>query len=267
MKPSNAPDAWDSSEAYERYVGRWSRRVAPKFLDWLQAPAQAAWADVGCGTGALTSTILTRCDPAAISGLDASAQFVDQAQHRIDDARVRFDVGDATRLPWSSHSFHFSVSGLVLNFVPDHEAMLREMARVTKPTGTVAVYVWDYAEGMQMMRGFWYAAAEVHPESVEFDEARRFPVCHPDALRALFEKVGLAKVDTKAIDVATLFADFDDYWGPFLGGSGPAPAYLATLTEPLRQAIRERLAARLRPGADGKIAMSARVWAIRGRVA
>jgi SAM-dependent methyltransferase len=267
MNAATAPDAWDSGEAYERYVGRWSRRVAPPFLEWLRPPQQSTWADVGCGTGALTSAILAGCHPAAVCGIDSSAQFVDRARHHVEDGRVRFEVGDATRLPWSDSTFHFAVSGLVLNFVRDQETMVREMARVTAHSGTVALYVWDYADGMQMMRAFWDAAAEVHPQGVEFDEARRFPICHPDALAALFAKAGLTRVGAAPIEIATVFNGFDDYWTPFLSKTGPAPAYLATLPDPLRERMRNRLAARLRADADGRIALTARAWAVRGAVA
>lgn len=267
MNAAKVPDAWDSGEAYERYVGRWSRRVAPPFLEWLRPPQQSAWADVGCGTGALTSAILAGCDPAAVCGIDSSAQFVEQARRRVEDGRARFEVADATRLPWSDSAFDLAVSGLVLNFVRDQEAMVREMARVTASGGTVALYVWDYADGMQMMRAFWDAAAEVHPQGVEFDEARRFPICRPDALGALFAKAGLAQVETAPIEIATVFNGFDDYWTPFLSKTGPAPAYLATLPDRLREQIRDRLASRLRADADGRIALTARAWAVRGIVA
>jgi trans-aconitate methyltransferase len=267
MNAAKAPDAWDSGEAYERYVGRWSRCVAPPFLEWVRAPQQAAWADVGCGTGALTSAILARCRPTAVCGADSSGQFVEQAQRRVEDGRARFEVGDATRLPWPDDVVDVAVSGLVLNFVQDHEAMVREMARVTKQGGTVALYVWDYAGGMQMLRTFWDVAAEVHPQGVEFDEARRFPICEPDALGALFAKAGLAQVETAPIEIKTVFNGFDDYWTPFLSKTGPAPAYLATLPDSLRDQIRDRLASRLHADADGRIELTARAWAVHGTVA
>ena len=267
MTSTKAPDAWNSGDAYEMYVGRWSRVVARSFLGWLAMPAHLSWADIGCGTGALTSTILAVGDPASIAGIDASAQFVEQARSSIGDARARFAPGDAMRLPWPDHEFDCSVSGLVLNFVPDHVAMAREMARVTKPGGTIALYVWDYADGMQMMRAFWDAAAEVDPAGTQFDESRRFPICKPEPLRALFEQAGLTAVAAQPIDIATVFADFDDYWRPFLGRTGAAPAYLATLAEPAQQRIRARLATQLQGADNGPIAMTARAWAVRGAVA
>lgn len=265
MSTTQASDRWDSGQAYERYVGRWSAPTAERFLDWLDAPLGAAWADVGCGTGALASVILARCSPLLVAGVDASAGFVEVARQRLADLRVRIDVGDATRLPWPEAAFDVAASGLVLNFVADPAAMVREMARVTRPGGLVALYVWDYAEGMQMIRAFWDAALAEHGGAAEFDEAHRFAVCRPDALHALVEHAGLADVQTTAIDTPTVFADFDDFWSPFLGGSGPAPSYLGGLPGERQEAIRERLRARLPARADGTIALSARAWAVRGR--
>jgi SAM-dependent methyltransferase len=267
MHATARDDAWDSGEAYERYVGRWSRRVAARFLDALGVPALAAWADVGCGTGALTAAILADAHPLSVAGVDASETFVGQARRRIVDPRACFDVGDATRLPWPGATFDAAVSGLVLNFVPEPAAMVGEMRRVTKPGGTVALYVWDYADGMQMLRAFWDAAVAVDPGARALDEAARFPVCRADALRALFEQAGLAQVQTPAIDVDTAFADFDDYWTPFLAKTGPAPAYLASLDEATRGRIRERLHAALPRGDGGAIALRARAWSVRGTVA
>lgn len=263
---SSAPNAWDSGEAYERYVGRWSRRVAERFLDALDVSERAAWADVGCGTGALVAVILARRNPAAVAGVDSSAQFIEQARRRVNDPRARFEVGDATRLPWPDATFDGTVSGLVLNFVPDPAAMVREMARVTRRGGTVALYVWDYADGMQMMRVFWDAAVDAQPQAAQFDEANRFPICRPAALHALFTAAGLAGVSTAAIDVPTVFADFDDFWTPFLAKTGPAPAYLASLDETARERIRTRVEAALPHAPDGSIPLQARAWSARGTV-
>ena len=146
-----APDAWDSAQAQERYVGRWSQKVAVEFLRWLDLPRGLAWVDVGCGTGALASTILATCDPSSVVGVDSSEGFVTWARQRVSDPRARFETGDATRLPLPAAVCDVAASALVLNFVRDHEAMTREMVRVTKPGGTVASYVWDYEGGMHMM--------------------------------------------------------------------------------------------------------------------
>jgi SAM-dependent methyltransferase len=257
-------DAWDSGHAYERYAGRWSRLVAVAFLDWLACPPDLRWLDVGCGTGALASAILADHAPAMVHGVDASASFVARARQRVGAPSARFTVGDATRLPWRAASADVGVSGLVLNFVGDHEAMAREMARVTKPGGTVAAYVWDYAGGMEMMRHFWDAAIAVSPTDARLDQAERFPICQPEPLRALFERVGLTAVQVRAIDIPTVFADFDDYWTPFLGKTGAAPSYLASVDAAVRERIRSALHERLAPHGGGPIGLTARAWAVRG---
>jgi SAM-dependent methyltransferase len=260
-------EAWGAGDPYERYVGRWSRKVAPELLRWLAPARGLAWGDVGCGTGALAETILATCEPAAIEGVDTSEGFVAAARQRLRDPRVRFVTGDATRLPWEAGAFDVTVSGLVLNFVRDHAAMAREMVRVTKPGGRVCVYVWDYAGGMQMIRSFWDAALAVSPDDAKLDQAERFPICQPEPLRALFEGVGLRSVQVRPIDIPTVFRDFDDYWTPFLGRQGSAPTYLASLSDGAREEIRAYLKARLTPAQGGPIALTARAWAAQGVVA
>jgi SAM-dependent methyltransferase len=256
-------DAWHSGQPYEQYVGRWSNQVARAFVQWLQPRGKLAWADVGCGTGALASAVLAACDPRAVWAVDTSEDFIRKARLRLNDDRVELEQGDAARLPWASEAVDVAVSGLVLNFVADKECMLREMARVTRKGGIVGVYVWDYADGMRMIREFWDAAAEVDPATRSLDEGVRFPICHRDPLARLFGKVGLGEVEVTAIEIQTVFQDFDDYWKPFLGRTGPAPAYIASVTNDLRERIRSRLQTRLAPE-NGPINLRARAWAAKG---
>lgn len=257
-------DNWASGDLYEPYVGRWSRRVAQEFLKWLDVPDQKRWLDVGCGTGALSQTILERCDPKSVLGIDRSDGFVAYARSKVTDPRVTFEVGDAQSLPVDSETYDTAVSGLVLNFVPQPEKMTSEMARAVKKDGIVAVYVWDYADKMQLMRYFWDAAVALDPAVADLDESPRFPICKPDALHELFEKSGLKQVETRAIDIDTHFKDFDDYWTPFLGGQGPAPGYAMSLSEEKRAQLRERIRASLPFGSDGSIPLIARAWAVKG---
>lgn len=258
---------WGAAEAYERYVGRWSRPVARSFLDWLNVPAGAVWTDVGCGTGALSGSILKWCAPLSVVGIDRAAGFVAAAERLIPDARARFQIGDAAHLPLETACSGAAVSGLVLNFVNDPAAMVREMVRVTRPGGWVAAYVWDYAGGMQMMSHFWEAAVALRPDDAELGEARRFPLCQPEPLAALWRGAGLSAVSVRATDSQAVFQDFADYWTPFLGGQGPAPTYLASLGAGAQAHIREALRARLVPGPDGTINLGARAWAVKGLVA
>ena len=259
-------DSFNEGAPYERYVGRWSRRVAPPFLRWLSIPPGRAWLDVGCGTGALTAAILDGCAPASVAGVEPSAGFLAAARERI-GGRATFLAGSATAIPLDDASVDVVVSALVLNFVPDAGAALQEMRRVTESGGTIAAYVWDYSDRMQLMRHFWEAAVELDPGAARLDERTRFPLCRPEGLEALLAGAGLADVDVHAIDIATRFAGFDDYWEPFLGGQGPAPAYAMSLDEDRRARLRERLRARLSVSAGGSIDLTARAWAVRGRVA
>jgi SAM-dependent methyltransferase len=254
-------DSWHSGQPYEQYVGRWSNQVARLFVQWLHPREKLAWADIGCGTGALASAVLAACDPRSVWGIDTSKDFLRQARQRLNDERVELEQGDAARLPWASQSVDVAVSGLVLNFVADQEYMLREMARVTQKGGIVGVYVWDYADGMRMIREFWDAAAEVDPAARSLDEGLRFPICHRDPLARLFGRVGLSDVEVTAIEIPTVFQDFDDYWKPFLGRTGPAPAYVASVTNELRGRIRDRLESRLATQGGGPISLRARAWA------
>ena len=255
-------DTWERGDPYERYVGRWSRRVAPRFLAWLAVPAGRRWLDVGCGTGALCAAIADHCQPAALAGLEPSAGFLKSAQQHL-GTRAELRSANAAALPFEAGAFDVVVSGLVLNFVPDTRAAVTEMARVARDGGTIAAYVWDYAGEMQLMRHFWDAAAALDPEARKLDEGPRFPLCRPEALAQLFSDAGLREVATTALDVPTPFESFDDYWQPFLGGQGPAPAYAMSLDENARSRLRERLRGRLPARADGSIALAARAWAVR----
>jgi len=257
-------DNWANGDMYGQYIGRWSRLVAREFLNWLAVPAGGQWLDVGCGTGALSQTILQLAEPAQIKGIDRSEGFVNSAKERVQDNRVRFEVGDAEALTDAPKMFDAVVSGLVLNFIPHPERALAEMTRVTRPGGVTAVYVWDYAEGMQLIRHFFDAAIELEPNAVEHDEGPRFPICRPDGLLQLFEASGLRNVEVHPIEVPTVFRDFDDYWSPFLAGQGPAPSYAMSLSEERRTLLRERIRTSLPYESDGSISLIARAWAARG---
>jgi SAM-dependent methyltransferase len=258
------PEVWASGAAYESYVGRWSRLAAKEFLGWLAVPPGKRWLDVGCGTGALGGMILAMASPAQVDAVDRSEGYVAYAREQARDPRVRFEVADAQALPSGDAAYDAVVSGLALNFFPDPARAVAEMARVARAGATVAAYVWDYAGRMELMRHFWDAAGALDPAARDLDEGRRFPLCRPEPLAALFRHAALADVETRAIDVPTVFRDFDDYWTPFLGGQGPAPGYVASLDEARRAALRERLRAALPAGPDGAIRLVARAWAVRG---
>jgi SAM-dependent methyltransferase len=257
-------DVWAVGDAYEAYVGRWSRLVACDFIDWLALPAQLRWLDVGCGTGCLTTTVLARAAPADVVGIDASEGFISHSHRHVRDARASFRTADAQALPFSDGAFDAVVSGLVLNFIPHPQKAVAEMLRVLRPGGAAAVYVWDHAGGMQLTRYFWEAAVTLDLDAMTLDEARRFPICKPEPLLALFGDCGFDRVECRILDVPTVFKNFDDYWSPFLGGQGPAPTYCGTLSDERRKKLREQIRATLPIERDGTIQLTARAWAVRG---
>jgi SAM-dependent methyltransferase len=265
MSDTGVPDTWERGDAYERYIGRWSRRVAVAFLDWLSESADRQWVDVGCGTGALSETILDCCSPRSVIGIEPSDGFRAVAEAAL-GSRATVLAGTADALPLPDSSADVLVSGLVLNFVPDVRAALAEQRRVARASATIGAYVWDYAHGMQLIKMFWNAVADLDPGDAALDEGARFPICSPHALAAAFEEAGLANADVGAIEIPTVFADFDDYWQPFLGGQGPGPAYAMSLSDRDRTRLRGLLRSRLPAAADGTITLTARAWAVRASV-
>ncbi|HRA51899.1 methyltransferase domain-containing protein, partial [Actinotalea sp.] len=163
-------DVFADADAYEAYMGRWSRLVAPVFVAWLGAPAGLRWLDVGCGTGSLTAALIAGATPASVLAVDRSEAFVAAARRAALDLRVSVEVAAADALPVPDRSLDAAVSGLVLNFLPDAPAAVREQLRVVVPGGRVAAFVWDYAEGMEPLRHFWDAAASVDPGRADLDE-------------------------------------------------------------------------------------------------
>jgi len=265
MEHPQQKDTWVSGAAYEPYVGRWSRLVAREFVAWLAIPPGARWLDIGCGTGVLSQTILDVASPREITGIDPSEGYITFARQQVRDRRVSFRLGDAQALPQAPASYDAVVAGLVLNFVPQPSCAIAEMHRVVRVGGTVAVYVWDYAGQMQLMRYFWDAAVALDPAASKLDEGQCFPICQPEPLMQMFiDAEGLRAVEIRVLDIPTVFRDFDDYWFPFLGGQGPAPSYTMSLSDERRSALRERIRARLPIATNGSIQLIARAWAVRG---
>lgn len=240
-------------------MGRWSALVAAQFVERIGGSPDRRWLDLGCGTGALSRAALGR-GVRDVFGVDPSRALV---EHAAGTARGRFSVGDARRLPFRDGSFGAVVSALVLNFIPDLAAALGEVHRVIGRGGIAAAYVWDYGGEMQFLRHFWDAAFEIDEASAALDEGRKFTVCRPERLERVFGAAGFSGITTWAIDIPTRFRDFDDYWRPFLGGTGPASGFVVGLDEAHRAALRERLRAMLPIAADGSIELIARAWAVR----
>jgi SAM-dependent methyltransferase len=260
----NVSDRWAAGATYEDFMGRWSRALAPLFVTWLGAARGLHWLDVGCGTGSLTNAICAHADPASIVACDPAAAFIDFARERSRDPRVSFVNAGVAALPRRDGGYGSVSSLFALNFFPDAGAAVDEFRSVAAPCGTASACVWDYADGMQFLRRFWDAAVAMDPSARALDEGTRFPLCRPDALTALFRAGGLTAVRCEALETHTVFANFDDYWRPLLGGTGPAPTYVASLDENRRAALKRALVEMLRPASDGTISLSARAWAVRG---
>jgi SAM-dependent methyltransferase len=267
MAETSRHDAWQAGESYDAYMGRWSRQIAPLFLDRLEAAEGLDWLDVGCGTGALSEAIVARCEPGSLTGVDPSPGFISRAREVVPDPRATFLLGDAQALPFGSAAFDLVVSGLVLNFVPDSLKALEEMKRAARPNGRICFYVWDYpGGGVEFMHAFWAAATSLDPDAADLTEARRFPFCEPSALTELARAAGLASVACEMLEAPTVFRNFDDYWRPFTLGAGPAPGYCASLAPEKRECLRAVLQDRLTVEADGSIRLKVRAWTVTSTV-
>jgi len=255
-----------AADAYERFMGRWSRKLAPAFVQFAAVRDGDAVLDAGSGTGALASAIAEASPSARVVGVDPSPAYVRYAQDHAGSERLHFVVGDVQALDMSPSTFDAALSFLVLNFVPDAERAVREMIRVTRDGGVIAAAVWDYGWRMEMLRVFWDEAAALNP-GVSVSDERHMPLCTRGELSTLWRASGLEAVDEHALTMSLEFSSFGDYWAPFLGGQGPAGAHVVSLSRADRAALESRLRRRLlQARRDGPFTLSARAWAVRGRV-
>lgn len=255
-----------AGDAYVQLMGRWSRLLAPLLIDFVGIGDGERVLEVGCGTGSLTRALLNRGPDVTVTGIDASETYLTFARDQLDAGRATLEVGDAQSLRFDDRSFDSVVSMLVLNFVPDNAKAVTEMARVTRPGGRVGAAVWDYGDGMEMLRLLWDTAAEIDPAAAERHEGN-MPLCREGELAALWRQSGLTEVEQAGLTAELTFASFEDYWTPFLTGVGPSGSYVSGLDEGLRSKLKSRLLARLCSGeSDHPITLSARAWAVRGRV-
>ena len=255
---------FSAADAYERFMGRWSRELAPGLVRFAEIRHGDTVLDVGSGTGALTAAVAAAVPSCRITGIDPTASYVAFADARHSSPHVRFEVGDARHLRFGDASFDRAISLLAFNFIPDPAKALNEIVRVTRPRGTVAAAVWDYEAGMEMLRMFWDEAVALDPGEEARDE-RHMPLCRRGELGALWRQCGLRDVSEQELTIETPFESFDDYWFPFLDRQGPAGAHAAALTEEGRERLRLRLRRRLiGDGPDHPIELRARAWAVRG---
>ena len=253
---------WAVGDDYEHFMGRWSWQVAIRFLQWLNISSGQTWLDLGCGTGVLTRAVIERHKPHIAIGLDYSLDFVQYATPK--NTKGIFLNADGSVLPFERGCLDVIVSGLALNFIPQSEQALAEMNRIVRSGGVVAAYVWDYADKMEFLRYFWDAVVELDESAQSLHEGNRFPTCHPDALLQLWQGAGFNNISVEAIDVPTVFSDFESYWQPFTLGNFPAPKYVSSISESQQKKLRDTLQASIPVEKDGSIQLIARVWAIRG---
>lgn len=254
--------------AYERLLGRRTRHLADRLINFVRLPAEGPVLDVGCGTGSLAISLHAARPLGEVVGVDAALPFIEFARRRNDAQGIRFEVGDVGNLPFADRSFVGSVAQLVLNFVPDADAALGEMRRVTRPGGVLAAAVWDFRGGVVYQRLFWDTAAGLDPAAGE-RRGRLFsnPLTAPDGLAALWHRTGLVEIDADWLTIRMEFADFADYWTPFTGGQGPVGAYVEGLAPDLKERLRASVQDAFLSGApDGPRSLLASTWVVRGVV-
>jgi ubiquinone/menaquinone biosynthesis C-methylase UbiE len=267
---TNVPTSLADGLAYERFMGRWSQSTGRLFVDWLQIPPHQRWLDVGCGTGAFTEVIVSRCEPKAVVAFDPSERQLAYALSRPYDNRVTFRLGDAMRIESDDHEFDVAASALVLNFLPDQERAVREMGRVVRPGGTVAIYVWDFAGRLNITQHLNDAIASIAPDAERAARnAQQASTTKPAVIADLFRSAGLEAIETKSLDITAAFEDFDDYWESnttlispinIIGTAGGSLA-----TDQIRL-LKQKLRDELPRAGSGRIQFGARAWAIRGTV-
>lgn len=249
--------------AYERFMGRWSRAVAPHFLRWIKPPRRMKWLDVGCGTGILAEAVLDLCEPASVIGIDPAGAQIEQASRGPAGARAKFQRADAMSLPFPDASFDIAASALVINFIPEPSRAVAEMLRVTAPGGVVAGYVWDFARELSpsgplrhAMRAFGAEAPAV-PGTVHSS---------PEALQSLFVRAGMDSIQSMTVEVTLAYADFEDFWEAQTPSYNPATRIIQAMTDGERRRLKRAVREALSAGPNGKIEYAARANAIRATV-
>jgi SAM-dependent methyltransferase len=256
--------------AYEVFLGRWTRELAPLLLDFAAFQPDGALLDVGTGTGSLARAMAARWPSRQVLGTDVAEPYVAfaRARARANGRSPQFEIGDATALQYGDSAFAGTAAQLVLNFVPNASLALREMRRVTRSGGIVAAAVWDFRGGLVYQRLFWDTAAGLDPKAADArDRLFSGALALPEGLPKLFGETGLVDVQRGSLTIRMNYASFDDYWEPLLGGQGPVGTYIVGVEEKLRERIKEAVRRAYCSGApDGERSLTATAWAVRGTV-
>jgi SAM-dependent methyltransferase len=262
---TQASTMFADARAYERFMGRWSELAAPRFAEFAGIPDRGEVLDIGSGTGSLTLTIARLRPHCKVEGVDISREYIEFARARTKNPRVHFEAGDAQNLAFATGTFDAATSLLVFNFIPDPAKALSEARRVTRLGAPISAAVWDYGDGMRMLRVFWDAAGALDSNARRLDE-KHMPLCRKGQLSELWTRGGLRKIQESPLEIIMRFRDFDDFWGPFLLGQGPAGAYVKRLPGNRVSALREEVQLRL-GDPRGPFTLPARLWGVRGEVA
>jgi SAM-dependent methyltransferase len=259
-EPANT---FTDGEAYERMMGRWSRLIGDGFIDWLGAPKGLRWLDVGCGNGAFTERLAVLCKPLEVVGIDTSRAQLEFARERLAAHRAVFQEGNAHDLPFDDGSFDAAAMALVITFLSEPAKVLAELARVVRPGGLVATYMWDVLGG-----GLPHQPVYIAMQSLGIDSPLPPSVRYSarDAMMTLWRETGLQEVDTTVIRVPIRFADFEEFWASNAAGVGPTGKTIEGLQPEKRDALRSRLRDQIATAADGSVTYEAYANAVKGRV-
>lgn len=260
---SEAPALFSDGKAYERIMGRWSRLAGDQFIDWLGLPKGLRWLDVGCGNGAFTEVLVERTAPAEVIGIDPSEGQLAYARTRPGVKSAKFQTADAQALPFADGSFDVATMALVIVFVPDPARAVSEMARVVRPGGCVASYMWDIPGGGLPLEPIHKA---LKSRGVESPNPPGFANSSGDAMRALWERAGLRSVESRVIPITATYSSFDDFWESNSVPVGPAGQAIHKLAPAEREQLKADLRKRLPEGPDGRISYEAFANAVKGRV-
>jgi SAM-dependent methyltransferase len=257
----DTPSLFNDGAAYERLMGRWSKLVGHQFIDWIAAGKKLSWLDVGCGNGAFTEEIIARCAPTKVMAVDPSEGQLGYARIRPGAKLAAFRVADAQSLPFDNRSFDVAAMALAISFVPDPAKGAAEMARVTRPGGTVATYMWDFSVGGAPVDPMYRALRAI---GIEGPKPPSAAVATIDGLHALWTKAGLQAVEARHIQINTVFSSPEDYWESTIVPAGPQGILIARMPAEQRENLRRALDAELKPGPDGRVTVPATASAVKG---
>ena len=262
---SNSAANLEGYKQYEAFMGRWSRHVADQFLDWLAIPEGLTWLDVGCGAGMLGQSIVESYAPVAVIGVDPKTASIDHARAHVDNTSISFKVGDAQKLPFDNETFDAVVSGLMIKFVPDKLKAVKEMKRVTRNDGVIALYDWDLENNANMTRHFWQAVTDVDASLMNYRATDRPDMRETTRISDIFHQAGLKNIEERSFIFNARFKNFGDYWHPITHNAQNVGKFYQSLTNGQRRGVRDQIKNILPISNDGSITFESSAFAVKGR--